>query len=979
MSRLANGGLIDRDISVPFTFDGQAYTAHPGDTLASALLAQDVRLMGRSFKYHRPRGVLTAGSEEPNALMEIGVDAARTPNTRATTQEIYPGLVAQSQNCFPSLKTDFLAVNDLLSPFLGAGFYYKTFMWPKAFWEKLYEPIIRRAAGLGRLSGAPDPTLYQKAHAHCDLLVIGAGPAGLMAASVAAKGGAKVILAEEDFILGGRLNSEDYEIEGQSGQSWAAKLVADLKDMPNVTVMARTTVTGAYDGGTYGALERVADHVANPNGAPAQIFWRIVAKRTILASGAHERPIAFPNNDRPGIMLASAVRTYITRFGVTPGHRIAVFTNNDDGWRTVRDLQAAGVSVIALIDTRADVSPDVDCPVYTGAHVVNTAGRMGLERLSLRTRDGALQQVNADCLAISGGWNPALHLSCHMGRRPQWDAQIAAFVPPANAIPNLVAVGAANGVFSTHGALSGGMRAAKTVLKDLGLKQVRPKLPVAEDAPIEITPFWHVPDTKGRAWLDFQNDVTVKDIKTAHAENFRAVEHMKRYTTLGMATDQGKLSNMGALAIMAELTGQSIPEVGTTIFRPPYTPVHMGALGAGGTGKGFQPERFMPAHDFSAERTAYMIEAGQWYRPAYYPQKDEHHWRDSCDREVNMVRNSVGICDVTSLGKIDIQGRDAAVFLDHIYTNMISSLKVGRVRYALMLREDGFVLDDGTVARMAADHFVITTTTGAAGVVLSHLEFCAQCLWPELDVQIISVTEQWAQIAVAGPQSRALLAELLNENISDAAIPYMGWMDIALGDIKGRLFRISFSGELAYEIAVPARYGDALMRELDARAAALDGGLYGMEALNILRIEKGFLTHAEMDGRTTAADLGMAGMLSGKKDFIGKFASQRDGLIDPMRAHLVGIRPIGVVQQLLGGSLMIDVGADATRKNVQGFVSSACYSPTLGGMIAMAFVKGGHARMGAQIRAVDLVRDVDTLCEIIPVQFHDPEGGKLRG
>ncbi|MEE9454803.1 MAG: sarcosine oxidase subunit alpha family protein [Paracoccaceae bacterium] len=979
MSRLANGGLIDRDISRPFTFDGQAYTAHPGDTLASALLAQDVRLMGRSFKYHRPRGVLTAGSEEPNALMEIGVGAARTPNTRATTQEVYAGLVAQSQNCFPSLKTDFLAVNDLLAPFLGAGFYYKTFMWPKAFWEKLYEPIIRRAAGLGRLSGEPDQTLYQKAHAHCDLLVIGAGPAGLMAASVAAKGGAKVILADEDFILGGRLNSEDCEINGQSGQSWAAKAVAELKDMPNVTVMARTTITGAYDGGTYGALERVADHIAQPNGAPTQIFWRIVTKRAILASGAHERPIAFPNNDRPGIMLASALRTYVTRFGVTPGHRIAVFTNNDDGWRTVRDLQAAGVSVIALIDTRPEVTPDVDCPVYTGAKVVNTAGRRGVERLSLRKANGALQQVNADCLAVSGGWNPALHLSSHMGGRPEWRANIAAFVPKPGAIPNLVAVGAANGAFSTHAALSDGMIAAKSVLKDLGLKQVRPKLPLAEDAPIQITPFWHVSGEKGRAWLDFQNDVTVKDIKTAHAENFRSVEHMKRYTTLGMATDQGKLSNMGALAIMAELTGQSIPKVGTTIFRPPYTPVHMGALGAGGAGKGFQPERFPPAHDFMAEKTPHMIEAGLWYRPAYYPQNPAHHWRDSCDREVNMVRSSVGVCDVTTLGKIDVQGADAAEFLDRVYTNMISTLKPGRVRYALMLREDGFVLDDGTVARLVADHFVITTTTGAAGAVLSHLEFCAQCLWAELDVQIISVTEQWAQYAVAGPQSRALLADLLDTDISDAAIPYMGWMDITLGGIKGRLFRISFSGELAYEIALPARFGDALMRELDARAKAMGGGLYGLEALNVLRIEKGFLTHAEMDGRVVAADLGMSGMLSGKKDFIGKIASQRAGLIDPMREQLVGIRPIGVVRQLLGGSIMVDVGADATRENVQGYISSACYSPTLGGMIAMAFVKGGRTRIGAQIRAVDLVRDLDTLCEIVPVQFHDPEGGKLRG
>ncbi|MCF6329565.1 MAG: 2Fe-2S iron-sulfur cluster-binding protein [Henriciella sp.] len=446
MSRLSSGGLIDRDVSIPFTFDGQTYTAHPGDTLASALLANDVRLMGRSFKYHRPRGVLTAGSEEPNALMEIGVGADRTPNTRATTQEVYNGMVAQSQNRFPSLKADMLAVNDLLSPFLGAGFYYKTFMWPKKFWEAVYEPIIRRAAGLGRLSGQADSAVYEKAWAYCDVLVVGGGPAGLMATLTAAKGGAKVILADEDFIIGGRLNSEQTEVDGKHAQRWAAEIGAQLAEMPNVRVMTRTTVTGAYDGGTFGALERVADHILDAKGAPQQIFWRIVAKHTILAAGATERPMSFPDNDRPGIMLASAVRTYAHRYGVAAGQRVAVFTNNDDGWRTARDLLGLGITVTALIDTRGDVAPDVDCPIFTGAAVVGTGGRLGIERLSVRTSAGSVQQINADCLAVSGGWNPSLHLTGHMGGKPTWREDIAAFVPTPETIPNLVAVGAAKPV-----------------------------------------------------------------------------------------------------------------------------------------------------------------------------------------------------------------------------------------------------------------------------------------------------------------------------------------------------------------------------------------------------------------------------------------------------------------------------------------------------------------------------------------------------
>ena len=979
MSRLRNGGRLDRSQQIPFSFDGRSYLGLKGDTLASALIANDVKLVGRSFKYHRPRGILTAGSEEPNALVEIGTGDQITPNVRATVQELHRGLTAKSQNRFPSLGFDVLAVNDLMAPFFGAGFYYKTFMWPRAFWEKLYEPIIRRAAGLGSLSGAPDEARYDKAFAHCDLLVIGAGPAGLMAALTAARGGLDVILADEDFLMGGRLNAETYEVAGMRGADWAAQTVAELAAMDNVRLMPRTTVTGAYDGGTYGALERVSHHLAEaPAHAPLETFWRIAAKRAVLAGGAIERPIAFPNNDRPGVMMAGAVRTFLNRFAAAPGKSVAIFTNNDDGHRTARDLSDAGLNVTALIDTRADASIDGGYPVLTGAEVVGTSGRQGLRSITVRTGAGT-RTIETDCLAVSGGWNPSVHLTCHMNSRPVWRDDIAAFVPKEGAIPGMLVAGAADGDFSTHGALAAGAASAKAILKDMGKTAPRASLPKAEDAPVALQPFWHVSGAKGRAWLDQQNDVTTKDVKQAHLENFRSVEHMKRYTTLGMATDQGKTSNVGALAIMAELTGRSIPETGTTTFRPPYSPVALGALGAHGKGKTFAAERFIPSDALAREKNAVFVEAGLWYRPQWFPEPGETTWRQSCDREVQMVRESVGLCDVTTLGKIDIQGPDAAAFLDRVYTNMFSTLKVGRVRYGLMLREDGLVMDDGTSARFGDNHFVMTTTTAAAGEVIRHLDFAAQVLFPELDVQFISVTEQWAQFAVAGPKSRELLDGLCNEAITDETFPYMGCGAVTIGGVKGRLFRISFSGEHAYEVAVPAQYGDALSRELDKRAALLGGGWYGMEALNILRIEKGFITHAEIHGRTSADDVGLGRMVSAKKDCIGKAMSQRPGLSGPEREQLVGLKPAGAVKRFTGGAHIFNLDDAPVRENDQGYVTSQGFSPTLGHPIAYAFVKNGRARMGEKVRMVDMVRNIETVCEICPSVFVDPEGEKLRG
>ncbi|MDA7967168.1 sarcosine oxidase subunit alpha family protein [Ruegeria sp.] len=976
--RVAGKGLIDRTETVPFVFDGVSYNGFRGDTLASALLANDVRLMGRSFKYHRPRGVLTAGSEEPNALVTVGEGGAQEPNMRATMQEIYPGLAARSQNRWPSLGFDLMGINDLGAPFLGAGFYYKTFMWPKAFWEKVYEPIIRRAAGLGGLSGQDNTDKYESAYAFCDLLVIGAGPAGLMAALVAARAGADVILADENARMGGRLLAETYEVDGKPGHVWADEVLAELRGMDNVRLMTRTTVAGAYDQGTYAALERVLHHTdRRPNGAPLETYWRIVAKRSVLAAGALERPVAFRDNDRPGIMTAGAVRTYLNRWGVSPGRNVTIFGNTDDIHRTARDLLEAGVHVAAVIDSRHDAPLSDDYQVLRGAQVCGSAGRKGLESITVRRASGE-EKIHTDCLAMTGGWNPSVHLTCHMNGRPTWQRDIAAFVPRPDAVPGMETAGACNGSFSTDACLREGIAAAEAALDDLGMKAPKTTVPQAEDTPYEIAQLWAVPG-KGRAWLDFQNDVTVKDVKQAATENFRSVEHMKRYTTQGMATDQGKNSNVAALAVLADATGRGISETGTTTFRPPYSPMAIAALGAGAEGAGFKPQRFTTSHKAAVARNAPMVEAGLWYRPSYFPQAGETTWRQSCDREVNMVRQAVGICDVSPLGKIDIQGPDAGAFLDFVYTNMFSTLKVGRARYGLMLREDGFVMDDGTTARLGETHYVMTTTTAGAGDVMKHLEFVHQGLRPDLDVSFTSVTEQWAQFAVAGPKSRELLNDLLDMQLDDESWPFMACGPVSVLGVAGRLFRISFSGEHAYEIAVPARYGASLYDILTKRAEVLGGGLYGMEALGVLRIEKGFITHSEIHGRTTAYDIGMGRMVSQKKDCIGKTMSQREGLEEPGRERLVGLKPIGESKQLLAGAHLYKEEAEPVRTNDQGYLTSVGYSPTLETMLGLGFLADGPDRYGEVVKMVDHLRGVTTLCEVVNPVFFDPDGGRVRG
>lgn len=941
--------------------------------------------------------MLSAGSEEPNALVELRVGARSEANTRATITELFDGLEARSQNRWPSLALDLGAISSLFSPLLVAGFYYKTFMWPKAFWERLYEPAIRRAAGLGHASGQPDPDRYEKSSAFCDVLVIGAGPAGLAAALTAARRGARVILCDEDFLLGGRLNAERYSIDGGDGGSWARRVEAELASLADVRILRRTTVFGSYDGTsaryagggarTFGALERVCDHLREPPPfQPRQRLWKIVARRAVLAAGATERTIAFGGNDRPGIMLAAAVRTYVNRFSVLPGRRMAIFTSTDDGWRTAFDLSEAGATVEAVVDARSEPPRALveqlrptGVRLYAGGRILEGHGSAGLSGVTIVDRDGRRSRLRVDGLAVSGGWNPNVALSTHTGIRPRWSERIAAFVP--DGLPEGMAVaGAARGSLTLSAALSEGVEAGSAAVQQLGFGGAAHEQWHAEEEASDVTALWFVPDSRGKAFVDLQHDVTREDVVLAMREGFRSVEHLKRYTTLGMATEQGRTSALNAHAIMAALTGQSLADLGTPSARPPCTPVAIGAFAGAHRGRHFRPTRLTAGHDWARERGATFIEAGDWLRAQWFAEPGERDWQATVDREVRAVRSRVGLCDVSTLGKMDIQGRDAAVFLDRIYSNVLSTLPVGKVRYGLMLREDGFVLDDGTTAHVSPSHYLMSTTTANAQKVFQHLEHARQVLWPQLDVQITSVTEQWAQFAVAGPESRQLLEHALGGSldVSNRAFPYLACAEFRWRGVPARLFRISFSGELAYELAVPAQYGDAAVRAMAAAGAPLGVVPYGLESLNVMRIEKGHVTGNELNGTTTAADLGMGRLMSTRKDFIGRVLAQRPGLIDSRRPVLVGVRPIDAFAPVRSGAHLLAMGDAPTLENDQGYVTSATFSPMLNSWIALGLLSRGRERLGERMRVHDPLRsDTDVEVEVVPPVFFDPAGERV--
>lgn len=988
--RLPSGGLIDRTQTLSFRFDGKTYNGHPGDTLGSALLANGVRLLGRSFKYHRPRGILSAGSEEPNALVELRTGARREPNTRATIAELFDGLEATSQNRWPSLGFDLLSANRLAGSALVAGFYYKTFMWPASFWEKLYEPLIRRAAGLGRAAQLADPDHYEKAFAFCDVLVIGGGPAGLSAALTAGRSGARVILCDEDFRLGGRLLAERRKIDGHPAADWLSATLDELAALSEVRIMPRTSVFGLYDDGVFGAVERANDHVCVPPAhQPRQRGWRIYAKRAILASGALERPIVFPGNDRPGVMLAGAVRAYVNRFGVLPGDEVVVFTSGDSGWASAHDLVAAGARLSAIVDTRSEIDPGLKALakragalVFAGAAVEETKGGQQLRGVVIRETSGKRTTLSCDLLAISNGWNPTLHLTSHQSGKPTWNQDVQAFVP-GTLPPGLAVAGSAAGRFTLAEALEDGARLSRQAAVALGFGPIPVQpIPTTDTETHCGKPTWCVTGGRGKAFVDFQNDVTAKDVELAAREGFRSVEHLKRYTTLGMATDQGKTSNITGLAIMAEQTGRSICDAGTTVFRPPFTPVAIGALAGHHRGEDFRPVRLAPTHEWSREQGAVFVATGQWLRAQYYPRPGEGDWSTTVNREVLAVRNGVGICDVSTLGKIDVQGRDAAEFLERVYINGWKALPVGKARYGLMLREDGFVMDDGTTSRLGENHFLMTTTTANAGKVMQHLEFCHQVLWPKLDVRMVSVSEQWAQAAIAGPKSREVLRDVVDaeHDISNESFPYLAAREVTVhGGIPARLFRISFSGELAYELAVPADYGDAMMRGLMTAGRPRGITPYGTEALGVMRIEKGHVAGNEINGQTTARDLGLAKMMSSKKDFIGRLMARREALLQADRPILAGFRPVNASERLRAGAHFIAMGRTANTENDEGYMTSVAYSPSLGHWLGLGLLRYGADRIGERIRAVDPVRNSQVHVEICSPVFLDREGTRLHG
>ena len=997
--RLPEGGLlIDRNKPIKFEFNGKKLSGFEGDTLASALLSNDQVLVGRSFKYHRPRGIVASGSEEPNALINLGEKEKFEPNQRATTIELFDGLKAASQNHWPSLNFDIGVVNNYLARFLPAGFYYKMFIHPRPFWKYIYEPFIRQSAGLGRAPSQKDHSQYEHFYAFYDLVIVGGGISGLNAALTAAESGLKILIIEQTPEWGGRCLVDFSTIGDETSAEYVSRLVSELKKFQNVTMRSRMMGAGVYDHGYILGYERLNDHLAEEDG-PRHRLWRIRAKQIITATGSIERPISFPSNDIPGVMLASAVRDYAVNFGVATGNKIAVYTNNDDAYRTAITLNEVGVEVPIIVDARgsgggalAERAKALGIRVENGKAISKVFGKKRVEAISIcehKDSGKGNEKIACDCIAMSGGWSPVVHLYSHCGGKLKWDEKMALFKPDSSAkptshdgLPFVTAVGSANGFLLMQEVLKDAREGCLEVVEASGGKVKKESFKLIEqEYENSLEAIWIAPqdaDIKKRSkiWLDFQNDVKINDVELAAREGFESVEHTKRYTTLGMATDQGKLSNINGLAILSSSLGKEIPKVGTTTFRPPYTPISLGSIGGSARDELFQPVRKTPMHDWHENNGAYMEPVGQWRRPFCYPQAGETYAK-AVEREINQTRSSLGIIDASTLGKLLVTGPDAGKFLDMLYTNMMSTLKIGKCRYGLMCSENGFLIDDGVVARIDEQTWLCHTTTGGADSIHAHMEEWLQTEWWDWKVYVTNVTEQYAQIGVVGPNARKLLEKIGGVDVSREALGFMEWKDGNLGKYDARIFRISFSGELSYEIAVPAKQGLAFWGELIEAGKEFQVMPYGTEALHVMRAEKGFIMIGdETDGTVIPQDLNLDWAISKKKDdYLGKRAQERSFMVNPSRWKLVGLETLdGSV--LPDGAYAIADGVNPNgQKSTQGRITSSYFSPTLKRGIAMGLVMNGPDRSGEIIEFPKIDGTVIRAKITSPV-FYDPDGEK---
>lgn len=973
--RLESGGYLDRSKALEFTFDGRRYTGFKGDTLASALLASGVSLVGRSFKYHRPRGILSAGAEEPNALVTVGAGALREPNLPATMLELTSGLAAASQNNWPSLHFDIQSVNSLFGPLLSSGFYYKTFMGPGRRAWMFYEHFIRKAAGLGKATTMPDPDLYDARDDFTDVAVVGSGPAGLSAAWTAAHAGARVLLVEQDFEIGGQLLCE------AAGATWLDAMRTELEAMPNVRVMRRTTAFGLYDGNTLALIENADPFAGGGTGKARKTFTLLRARSIVFATGAIERPMVFSNNDRPGVMLNSAIRTYVNRYSVLPGRNVVIAAADDSAYLTAFDLLAKGARV-TIADARATLEPtlpekamQMGAEVRVATNVVDVKGKLAVRGVVLAGKEGTTS-VGCDLVGMSAGWSPVLHLTSHQGARPVYRADIDAFVPGELPDSQFVA-GAAAGSMSVSAAIAEGSRTGGAAAAVAGRVGTLPDAPALEIDEAEGPTTSYKPVLGQRkAFVDFQMDVTLDDIQLAQREGYESVEHLKRYTTLGMGTDQGKTSNINALKVMAKLRGIPVPDSGTTTFRPPYTPVAIGAIAGRSTGRHFRPYRLTPVHDWHRANGAQMTEVGLWMRPWFY----EASGKDvnaAYVGEMRHVRSAAGIMDISTLGKIDIQGPDAAVFLDRVYANGFASLRVGRARYGVMLRDDGIVFDDGTTTRLGPDRFFMTTSTAKAADVLSWLEFLLETAWPDLRVSVSSVSDEWAGMSVAGPGSRKVIAAAFPDiDFSSEALPHMGLAEGTFKNSHLMIIRLSYSGERAYEVYVGASNGENAWRHLIDVGAPHGLKPYGVEALGALRIEKGHVAGPEIDGRTTLSDLGMGRMVAKRSGYVGEALSRRVAFQVPDRQRLVGLKCIETGKRLRGGALLFAPG-EPLEGHGRGRMTSVTYSPELDCYIGLGLLAADFE--GDEVIASYPMKDEVVRARVVSPVFLDPAGERMHG